>query len=337
MSAALLFGMMHAFGSMSPEAMPPMHRLVLLAYADFAADDGQAWPSAASVGQRTGQAPRTVETCILELKAAGWLKLETAGGGRRATNTYIVRVDGSPVARARQGRHETPRPVRTAPRADTPTATGAVSRNETDRAPCGPPTAPRAGNPAPRADNPIRIRSSEPITESAVAPRPAPPPRVKLEQVVLPGTGTPPPKAPTPPQVFWGAFRELWAAKYRRPYVDTGADGKAVASLAKLATATLERLGKPAELEALARWQVRKFLADLGRIPRPGELGYLEQTCHRLQDLERGLAAYGTPWDRLRASPEIEQVSRPTAHSAACKPHRCVCTMGARQDPEATA
>lgn len=172
MSAALLFGALHALATLTPEAMPPMHRLVLLAFADYAGDDGQAWPSAANVGRVTGQAPRTVETCVAELRAAGWLHLEAAGGGRRATNTYSVRVDGGPVARGRQGRHGNPAPrADTAPRADPVPAPLAVVSDAPPRAPCGGGTAPRAGNPAPRADNPIRIRSSEPIPEIPPTPQ----------------------------------------------------------------------------------------------------------------------------------------------------------------------
>lgn len=47
--------------------LPPMEKLVLLALADCANDEGHCWPSAATIVRKSGQGERTVRRCIQSL------------------------------------------------------------------------------------------------------------------------------------------------------------------------------------------------------------------------------------------------------------------------------
>ena len=53
--------------------LPPMEKLVLLALADAANDDGRCWPSAATIGRKSGQGERTVRRSIQALISKGHL------------------------------------------------------------------------------------------------------------------------------------------------------------------------------------------------------------------------------------------------------------------------
>jgi hypothetical protein len=65
----------------------PTLRLVLYALADMANDDGECWPSIASLVERTGLSERTIQTALAKLVSAGTLAVER-GGGRGRTNLY---------------------------------------------------------------------------------------------------------------------------------------------------------------------------------------------------------------------------------------------------------
>lgn len=64
-------------------------RLVLLALADRADDDGFAWPSIEDLCERTKLSPRAVQKAITNLVELGELKVES-GGGRRVRNRYTI-------------------------------------------------------------------------------------------------------------------------------------------------------------------------------------------------------------------------------------------------------
>jgi hypothetical protein len=63
--------------------------LLLLAIADFANDDGMAYPGIDTLAQKTRQSRRTVQRQISELEELGELAVEP-GTGRSNTNTYWV-------------------------------------------------------------------------------------------------------------------------------------------------------------------------------------------------------------------------------------------------------
>ncbi len=54
-------------------------KLVLLAIADHASDEGVAWPGVARLAGMVGKSPRTVQRCLEELEALGDLKREIHG------------------------------------------------------------------------------------------------------------------------------------------------------------------------------------------------------------------------------------------------------------------
>jgi hypothetical protein len=65
-------------------------RFVLLAIADYANDDGEAWPSIASIMKKTTLSERGVQTTIRRLEADNWLRIET-GNGRHGCNKYHIK------------------------------------------------------------------------------------------------------------------------------------------------------------------------------------------------------------------------------------------------------
>lgn len=74
-------------------------KLVLLALADCANDDGECWPSIATLKRKTGAGERTIQRSINALEAAGVLKrVIVVGKGNR----YFVlpRHSGTPAAKA---------------------------------------------------------------------------------------------------------------------------------------------------------------------------------------------------------------------------------------------
>lgn len=64
-------------------------RLVMLALADRADDDGFAWPSIEDLCERTRLSPRAVQKALSNLVELGELKVES-GGGRRVRNRYTI-------------------------------------------------------------------------------------------------------------------------------------------------------------------------------------------------------------------------------------------------------
>lgn len=66
-------------------------RLVMLALADYANDEGECWPSIAGICRKSALKERGVQGILRRLEAAGWLEIET-GGGRRNCNLYRLKV-----------------------------------------------------------------------------------------------------------------------------------------------------------------------------------------------------------------------------------------------------
>jgi hypothetical protein len=66
--------------------------LTALAIADFADDDGRAYPSIATLARKSRVSERTVQYALDDLRGLGELEIE-ANTGPKGTNTYIVLVD----------------------------------------------------------------------------------------------------------------------------------------------------------------------------------------------------------------------------------------------------
>lgn len=84
------------------QPIAPNHKIVLLAIADHAHDDGtNAWPSAERISAMTGYSVRSVRRLIHEMVGAGYLRIEHAGTGR-STSRYAIPLHGPDLERAPQ-------------------------------------------------------------------------------------------------------------------------------------------------------------------------------------------------------------------------------------------
>ncbi|MEV2238801.1 helix-turn-helix domain-containing protein [Micromonospora sp. NPDC049891] len=85
-------------------------RLVLLAIADCAADDGtDAWPSIATLARKTRVDTRTVQRVIRRLVEGGHLMVDTTAGGRKSNTYTVVMSESDPRQNATPG--STPPPA----------------------------------------------------------------------------------------------------------------------------------------------------------------------------------------------------------------------------------
>jgi DNA-binding transcriptional regulator YhcF (GntR family) len=79
--------------------LPTSEKMVLLCIADHASDDGtEAWPSQRLIAEKSSLTIRTVQRCINNLTAEGWLKMEKRAGGSancredRRPNRYTINL-----------------------------------------------------------------------------------------------------------------------------------------------------------------------------------------------------------------------------------------------------
>lgn len=68
--------------------LPALEKLILLALADHANEDGEAWPSIATLSRRTGLAERTVQRNLRELELKGYLSISEARGRSNRYNLH---------------------------------------------------------------------------------------------------------------------------------------------------------------------------------------------------------------------------------------------------------
>jgi hypothetical protein len=66
--------------------------LALLAIADFANDNGVAWPALSVLAAKARLSVRQLCTVLDELEMAGELKRERSSGGRKRRSCYLVMV-----------------------------------------------------------------------------------------------------------------------------------------------------------------------------------------------------------------------------------------------------
>lgn len=110
------------------KTLGPTERLVMLALADHADDEGKCYPSIQRLKERTGLSERAVQTNVKKLVDLGYLSV-SIGGGKGNANLYFVspnpaagapRTKCTPAADAPQ----TPQQVRPNPAADAPEPSG---------------------------------------------------------------------------------------------------------------------------------------------------------------------------------------------------------------------
>ena len=96
--------------------------LVLLAIADYCNDDGECWPSVASIARKARMTERGVQKICARLSETGWLQIDLRQG-RYGCNLYRIKTPnfvhpehGSP----RTPEHQTPNPVRQNPEPRSP-------------------------------------------------------------------------------------------------------------------------------------------------------------------------------------------------------------------------
>lgn len=98
--------------------------LVLLAIADFADDNGYAWPSVRSIAEKARMTERGVQKVIRELQKQGWLTIET-GGGRGGSNRYkVMENPEQETVNTVRGEQETPNTDAKTPNNDAETLNG---------------------------------------------------------------------------------------------------------------------------------------------------------------------------------------------------------------------
>lgn len=67
--------------------MPATDKLVLLALAHYASDDGKCWPSLDKLGKDTGLHPKSVSRCIRRLKRGKLIETK-----RRTNNSSVILI-----------------------------------------------------------------------------------------------------------------------------------------------------------------------------------------------------------------------------------------------------
>lgn len=123
------------------KTLGPTERLVMLALADHADDDGRCYPSIERLRQRTGLSERAVQTNIRKLVDQGYIRI-VPGGGKGNANLYFVSAnpaaaapysDPNPAADAPRRKctpaadaPQTPQEMRANPAADAPEPSGTI-------------------------------------------------------------------------------------------------------------------------------------------------------------------------------------------------------------------
>jgi uncharacterized phage protein (TIGR02220 family) len=88
-------------------------KLVLMALADFANDDGKCWPCIATIAKKTGASESTVKRLVKELISDGYVKKEPQyrDNGSQTSNIYII----TPVQNEGGGQNDAPPPGQNVP------------------------------------------------------------------------------------------------------------------------------------------------------------------------------------------------------------------------------
>ena len=132
------------------KTLGPTERLVMLALADHADDDGKCYPSVLRLCERTGLSERAVQTNVKKLIEAGYLSVHF-GGGKGHANLYFISANpagNAPYEAAKPrtkctpqemhpaaGAPQTPQQVRSNPAADAPEPSGTTKEPSIEAAP----------------------------------------------------------------------------------------------------------------------------------------------------------------------------------------------------------
>lgn len=73
-------------------------KLVLLALCDFANDEGDAWPSVATLERKTGASERSVRYTLRHLESLRWIIRTTNGVGGKSLSTHYRIIKGATIA-----------------------------------------------------------------------------------------------------------------------------------------------------------------------------------------------------------------------------------------------
>lgn len=73
-------------------AMVPMRKMVLLALADNATDEGVCWPSQATLAQKVSISERSLRDHLHALVSDGWVAITSLGNGRGKSTEYLLNV-----------------------------------------------------------------------------------------------------------------------------------------------------------------------------------------------------------------------------------------------------
>jgi biotin operon repressor len=121
------------------KTLGPTERLVMLALADHADDEGKCYPSILRLCERTGLSERAVQTNVKKLTEAGYLAVHI-GGGKGNANLYFV--SPNPAANAPRTKctpapdaPQTPHDVRPNPAPDAPEPSGNIKEPSIEAAP----------------------------------------------------------------------------------------------------------------------------------------------------------------------------------------------------------
>jgi hypothetical protein len=94
--------------------LPPMEKLVLLALADCANDEGHCWPAASTLARKSGQGERTVRRAVQSLIAKGHLSQRQRSGTSAVYKVHPCHT-GTPATQAPLP-HRPPTPATQAPK-----------------------------------------------------------------------------------------------------------------------------------------------------------------------------------------------------------------------------
>lgn len=86
MSAALM-------GSVFGLPLPAQRKLVLLALADNANDEGRCWPSQPTIARKASLSVRALRDHLHALEADGWIAILALGNGRGKSTEYLLAAD----------------------------------------------------------------------------------------------------------------------------------------------------------------------------------------------------------------------------------------------------
>lgn len=90
------------------ETLGPTERLIMLALADHADDEGRCYPSTPRLCQRTGLGERAVQTNLKRLQAQGYISI-IPNGGPKGVNLFFIRATPAADAPPQQMRPRTKR------------------------------------------------------------------------------------------------------------------------------------------------------------------------------------------------------------------------------------